>query len=163
MADSSRQRHPAVAHPVHLRTRQHQDGMGRAARANDWAATHLAVVFGSVWTVWTFFAWPLIAQFLGDQVKGITSYYAQSWIQLFALALFVWVGNKLQRSSDAQSEVMHQALSHVAVTGDQCKELLDQGAELLVQNTALTEQVHALVAASAPRARAPRPAAKGTP
>ena len=61
-----------------------------------------------------FFIWPLAANHFGAKVQSQTSYYAQSWIQLFALPLFVYVGNKLQRSSDAQSDVMHQALTHIA-------------------------------------------------
>jgi hypothetical protein len=121
VGDPGGKTHPAVQHPVRLRITRHRDGMGWVGKANDWAATHLAVVFGSVWTVWVFFAWPLLAQFLGSQVKSITSYYAQSWIQLFALALFVYIGNKLQRSSDAQSEVMHQALTHIASASDDVK------------------------------------------
>ena len=50
----------------------------------------------------------------------------------------VYVGNKLQRSSDAQSDVIHQALTHIATIGDQNKQLLEQ-------NTELTAQIHALV------------------
>jgi hypothetical protein len=134
------QQHPAVAHPVHLRRKLHRAGMGRLAKANDWAATHLAVVFGISWTIWVFFAWPLLAQFFSPVVQVKTSYYAQSWIQLFALPLMVYVGNKLQRSSDAQSEVIHQALTHIATVSDQNKQLLEQ-------NTELTTQVHALVSA----------------
>jgi hypothetical protein len=140
--------HPAVAHPVHLRIRMHRGGMGKLGKANDWAATHLAVVFGISWTIWAFFAWPLAAQFFSPLIQAKTSYYAQSWIQLFALPLMVYVGNKLQRSSDAQSEVMHQALSHIATVSDQNKTLIEQ-------NTELTTQVHALVSAL-PKPPAPK-------
>jgi len=112
--------------------------MGVIGKANDWAATHLAVVFGISWTIWVFFVWPLLAQFFSPLIQTKTSYYAQSWIQLFALPLMVYVGNKLQRSSDAQSEVMHTALSHIATVSDQNKTLIEQ-------NTELTTQIHALV------------------
>lgn len=132
--------HPAVAHPVHLRIRRHRAGMGRIGKVNDWAATHLGVVFGSVWVVWAFFIWPLVAQYMGAKVQVKTSYYAQSWVQLFALPLFVYIGNKLQRSSDAQSEVIHSALTHIAMVSDQNKQLIEQ-------DNALTAQVHALVTA----------------
>jgi hypothetical protein len=118
--------HPAVQHPVHLRIRRHRDGMGRIGKVNDWAATHLGIVFGSVWVVWVFFTWPLVAQFLGPEVGQKTSYYAQSWVQLFALPLFVYIGNKLQRSSDAQSEVIHSALTHIATVSDQNKALIEE-------------------------------------
>ena len=60
----------------------------------------------------------------------------------------VYVGNKLQRSSDAQSEVIHQALTHIATVSDQNKTLIEQ-------NTELTTQVHVLVAAL-PKAPAPK-------
>src|SRR5579863_8492501 len=134
------EQHPAVAHPVHLRIRRHRGEMGPVGRANDWLATHLAAVFGVCWTIWVFFAWPLLAQFFSPLVQAKTSYYAQSWVQLFALPLMVYVGNKLQRSSDAQSEVIHQALTHIATVSDQNQTLIEQ-------NTELTTQVHALVAA----------------
>ena len=137
---SEQPQHPAVVHPVRLRIRRHREGMGPVGKANDWAATHLAVVFGISWTIWAFFAWPLAAQFFSPLIQAKTSYYAQSWIQLFALPLMVYVGNKLQRSSDAQSDVIHQALTHIATVSDQNKQLLEQ-------NTELTTQVHALVTA----------------
>ena len=54
----------------------------------------------------------------------------------------VYVGNKLQRSSDAQSDVIHQALTHIATVSDQNKQLIEQDNEL-------TAQVHALVTALA--------------
>ena len=145
--------HPAVQHPVHLRVWRHRDGMGRIGKLNDWTATRLGVVFGSVWVVWVFFIWPLVAQFMGVKIQAKTSYYAQSWVQLFALPLFVYIGNKLQRSSDAQSEVIHVALSHIATVSDQNKVLIEQNTELTKQghaliaaNTALTEEVRAAIA-----------------
>src|ERR1019366_7609254 len=110
-----------------------RDGMGRIGKVNDWTATRLGVVFGSVWVVWVFFTWPLVAQFMGPEIGTKTSYYAQSWVQLFALPLFVYIGNKLQRSSDAQSEVIHSALSHIATLSDQNKTLIEQNTELTTQ------------------------------
>ena len=145
--------HPAVQHPVHLRIRRHRDEMGRIGKINDWTATHLGIVFGSVWVVWVFFIWPLVAQFMGVKIQAKTSYYAQSWVQLFALPLFVYIGNKLQRSSDAQSEVIHVALSHIATVSDQNKVLIEQNTELtkhghalIAATTALTEEVRAAIA-----------------
>ena len=132
--------HPAVEHPVHLRRRRHRAGMGWIGRRNDWAASHLALVFGSVWVVWVFFSVPLIAPYLGTTIQGKIFYYASGWVQLFALPLFVWLGNKLQRSSDAQSDVIHQALTHIATVSDQNKTLIEQNTELLTQ-------VHVLVTA----------------
>ena len=136
--------HPKVPHPNALRkniSQEYRKNMGAIARVNDWAATRLGLIFGSVWIVWVFFIWPLIADHLGSKVQADTSYYAQSWIQLFALPLFVYIGNKLQRSSDAQSDAMHEALTHIAV-------IEDQNAQLLRQNTDLTVQIHRLVGGS---------------
>ena len=135
--------HPAVQHPVHLRVRRDGDGAGPVARANDWLATHLAVVFGVCWTIWVFFIVPIVAYFLPAGIQGHIVFFSSGWVQLFALPLMVYVGNKLQRSSDAQSEVMHRALTHIATVSDQCKTLIEQ-------NTELTAQVHALVKQSAP-------------
>lgn len=122
--------HPAVKHPVHLRVTQQREGMGRVALANDWLATHLAIVFGIAWTIWVFFIVPLVAYFLPPAVQNHIFFFSSGWIQLFALPLMIYVGNKLQRSSDAQSEVIHQALTHIATVSDQVKELLDRNTEL---------------------------------
>ena len=132
--------HPAVAHPVHLRKRLHRATASPVGRANDWLATHLAVVFGVCWTIWVFFTVPVVAYFLPQAVQNKIFFFSSGWIQLFALPLMVYVGNKLQRSSDAQSEVIHQALTHIATVSDQNKQLIKQ-------NTELTGQVHALVTA----------------
>lgn len=132
--------HHAVIHPKAL-----LDGEKRAAgKINEWAATRLAVIFGAVWTVWVFFAWPLLAQFMSPAVQVKTSYYAQSWIQLFALPLFVWVGNRLQKSSDAQADAQYQALTHIAVTGDDVKTLLAQNMELTREVRDVAREIHQL-------------------
>lgn len=114
-----RRRHPEVVNAVELRIARHRAGMTWVGRANDWAATHLAVVFGLCWTVWVFFTGPLVAYFLPPAIQAKIFFFSSGWIQLFALPLMVYVGNKLQRSSDAQSEAMHQALTHIAVTLDE--------------------------------------------
>ncbi len=136
VSEQEQPQHPAVTHPGELLAAERR----AIGRANEWLATHLAVVFGAVWTVWVFFVWPLLAQFFSPLVEAKTSYYAQSWVQLFALPLFVWVGNRLQRSADAQSDAQHLALTHIATVSDQNKTLIEQ-------NTELTTQVHALVTA----------------
>lgn len=135
------QQHHAVAHPVHLRNRRHRDGMGPVGKANDWLATHLAVVFGIAWTIWVFFTVPIVAYFLPAKIQNHIFFFSSGWIQLFALPLMIYVGNKLQRSSDAQSEVLHQALTHIATVSDQNKTLIEQ-------NTELTTQIHALISAT---------------
>ena len=137
--------HPAITHAVHLRRQQHLEQMGAGLlgavkRADDTALTGLSRVFGWPATVWLFFALPLIARFLGAAFQSQFFYYSSGWVQLFSLPLLTYIGVKLQRSSDAQSEVQHQAMVHLATVEDQNKTLIEQ-------NTDLTAQVHALVAA----------------
>lgn len=136
--------HDAVIHPAEWLKASEEELTGlrrQVAVVNDWLASHLGLVFGSVWIVWVFFLWPLIAQFESAIVQQKTSYYSQSWVQLFALPLFVYIGNKLQRTSDAQSDVQHQALTHIANVGDDVKTLLQL-------NNDLTAEVHKIVKGS---------------
>lgn len=129
MDQRAKKTHPAVPHPVKIRddlSRYERRFRGRVAKVNDWLASNLGVAFGSVWVVWVFFIWPLVAQAMGPVVKSETQYYTQSWIQLFALPLFVYIGNKLQKSTDAQSDAIHEALTHIAIQQDKDTELLRQ-------------------------------------
>jgi hypothetical protein len=133
-------RHHAVINPRHLR--HHREGKtGMTARVNDFLATRLAVLFGLAWTIWVFFIVPLVAYFLPATTQGHIFFFSSGWIQLFALPLMIYVGNKLQRSADAQSDSMTKALSHIAIVED-------QNAELLKQNTELTRAVHAMLSVS---------------
>ena len=137
--------HPAVGHAVRLRRQQHLERMGAGLlgavrRGDDSALTGLSKVFGWPATVWLFFALPLVARFLGAKFQSQFFYYSSGWVQLFALPLLTYIGVKLQRSSDAQSEVQHQAMVHLATVEDLNRQLLEQ-------NTDLTAQIHALVAA----------------
>jgi hypothetical protein len=125
--------------------------MGPVGKTNDWLATHLAVVFGVAWTIWVFFIVPIVAYFLPQATQSKIFFFSSGWIQLFALPLMIYVGNKLQRSSDAQSDVMHQALTHIATVSDQCKTLIEQNTELTQQIADLTAQVHARVTGAAER------------
>jgi len=101
--------------------------VGWLSRANDWAATHMAAVFGMAGTIWIFFTSPLVAQFMPLAIRNTFFYYSSGWVQLFALPLMVWVGNRLQRTTDAQSEAQHQALTHIATVAD--KILVNQEAK----------------------------------
>jgi hypothetical protein len=138
--------HPRVQHAVRLRRELHHDPMGPVAAANDWLATHLAVVFGVAWTIWVFFIVPVVAYFLPPPVQGKIFFFSSGWIQLFALPLMVYVGNKLQRSSDAQSETQHQALTHIAVTGDDVKTLLARNTDLTTEIRDAAEKAHRIAA-----------------
>ncbi len=110
--------HPKVNHPHELLAVERR----KIAAWNDWAASHLAVVFGLVWTVWVFMVWPLVVLLLPSGIQNITFYLASGWVQLWALPLFIYVGNKLQKSTDAQSNAMHEALTHIAQTVDRIEE-----------------------------------------
>jgi hypothetical protein len=123
--------HPMMVHAVELRKQIHQERMGnglkkKVALVNDWMVTHLAIVFGLAWTIWLFIICPLIAPVLGGTIEAKFFFYSSGWIQLFALPLLVYTGNKVQRSSDAQSEAMVQSLSHIANQQDKQDELLQQ-------------------------------------
>lgn len=128
--------HPAMVHAVNIRLKQdavrYERGFrGKIAVVNDWLATHLAVVFGVAWTIWLFFIAPLVAPVLGGTIEAKFFFYSSGWIQLFALPLLVYIGNKVQRSSDAQSEAMAQSLSHIANQQDAQSEVLRQLQERL--------------------------------
>jgi hypothetical protein len=128
--------HPKVVNPRHLRQRRDKPS-GGVARRNDWAATRLAGLFGIAWTVWVFMFYGFLgAVFTRQQV---TLLYWSNWVQLWALPVMVYVGNRIQRSSDAQSDAMTAALSHIATVED-------QNAKLLARNTELTQAVHDLLA-----------------
>lgn len=127
--------HPSVKHAIELRIERHRGGMGKVGLANDWLATKMAAIFGIAWTIWLFFIIPLVAAHLPSSIEAQIFFYSSGWIQLFALPLMIYVGNKLQRSSDAQSEVQHEALTHIATVSDQLKELIEL-------NNQLTQEVH---------------------
>lgn len=97
--------------------------IGRTWRAvnagSEWLAARLALVFGFVWTVWVFFVVPLIAPLFPAAVQAKVFYYGSAWVQLFALPLLTWIGNKTQRIADSAQQAQ---------------------AELLARNTELTEE-----------------------
>lgn len=126
--------HPEVHHPHELE----QNGFKAMGRFNDWAMSHLALVFGLAWTVWLFMIYPLALLLTPKTIQDHGFFLSSGWIQLWALPLFVFVGNKLQRKTDAQSDAMYQALTHIAT-------IEDQNNKLLAQNTEITEAIHALV------------------
>jgi hypothetical protein len=153
MTDASlpQDRHPAVQHPGHLvlgadLRRYQRSYLGGLAEVNDRLAVRLGRIFGSAWMVWSFFVLPLAARFLGPAFQSQFFYYSSGWVQLFALPLFVYIGNRLQKSTDAQSEVMHRAMTHIATVSDQSKTLIEQNTELTRKVHDLTAQVRSLVA-----------------
>jgi hypothetical protein len=122
-------RHDAVVHPAELLAAA--AGTSGAARVNEWLASHLAVLFGLIWTVWAFAIIPLVVLLLPAGIRSVVFYLASGWIQLWALPLFVYVGNKLQQSGDAQSDAQHQALTHIAGSADETLALAGRVYDLL--------------------------------
>lgn len=125
--DNRPRQHPEVLHPTRMRLREdllryERGWRGRLAAGNDWLATHLAVIFGVAWTIWVFFTVPLVAYFLPADVQNHIFFFSSGWVQLFALPLMVYVSNKIQKTSDLQSDATYKALTHVALEMD---ELLD--------------------------------------
>lgn len=112
--------HPMVQHP----SEYFYFAEGRAAKFNDWAASHLAALMGLVWTVWCFILYPLILLVLPSSIRNTGFFLSSGWIQLWALPLFVYVGNKLQKSQDAQSDAQHVALTHIANLVEENNKLL---------------------------------------
>lgn len=114
-------RHDAVVHPGELIAAARPES--RVARVNEWFASHLALVFGLAWTVWAFMVIPLLVLLLPAGIRSVVFYLASGWIQLWALPLFVFTGNRLQAAQEAQSEAQHQALTHIANTADLAADL----------------------------------------
>jgi hypothetical protein len=133
--------HPQVIHPNELNPSSDE----AVDRVNDWLAGHLSWVFGLAWTIWVFISVPLVALVLPGWLQNKIFYLASGWIQLWALPLFVYIGNKLQKTSDAQSDTMTRALTHIATVEDQNAKLILEVKELISQNTQLTEQIHNLL------------------
>lgn len=134
--------HPKILHPNDFIQQERR----AINRVNDWAASHLAIVFGLVWTIWIFISVPLIALVLPDWLQSKIFYLASGWIQLWALPLFVYVGNKLQKTSDAQSDAMTNALAHIATVEDQNAQLIEQVKGLIAINNKLTTEIHQVTA-----------------
>jgi hypothetical protein len=103
--------HEQVIHPKDLEV--------EVNKFNLWFGSHLAIVFGSIWVVWSFMIIPLVILLFPSGVKNVVFYLSSGWIQLFALPLFVWVGNRLQKASDAQAESMYRALTYIAHLQDE--------------------------------------------
>lgn len=123
--------HKQVIHPARL-LKTEKRWLGRA---NDWAATHLAAFFGLVWTVWLFILVPLMLLVLPKSIQAVGFFISSGWIQLWALPLLNYVGNKGLAQTEAQSEVQHQALTHIATVGDDVKRLIEI-------NNDLTAEIH---------------------
>jgi hypothetical protein len=132
--------HDAVVHPAEFLAAAQPES--RVARANNWLAGHLAMVFGLAWTVWAFMIVPLVVLLAPAGIRSVVFYLASGWIQLWALPLFVFTGNRLQKSADAQSDAQHQALTHIATTGDEVHDLSSRVYDLTAQVFRLTTAAH---------------------
>jgi hypothetical protein len=108
--------HPAVDHP---RSRLAPQGGW-----NDFAARHLVALFGTVWTVWLFVAYPLLALLFPHSVQNVVFFISSGWIQLWALPLLNYTQNRADELRAAKADTDHQALTHVAVTLDQVADLV---------------------------------------
>jgi hypothetical protein len=130
--------HDAVVHPGELI----EQPESRVARGSEWLASHLALVFGLAATVWVFMTVPLLVLLAPAGVRSVVFYLASGWIQLWALPLFVYTGNRLQKSADAQSDAQHDALTHIATTGDEVRALSARVYDLTAQVYQLTVAAH---------------------
>ena len=85
----------------------------RVNAGSEWLAFKLALLFGFVWTVWTFFVVPLVAPYISLKFSAQVFYYGSGWVQLFALPLLTWIGNKTQALAEKQSEAQVELLTKV--------------------------------------------------
>jgi len=108
--------HPAVEHPA--------DRVKRRSSWNDWLAQHLVAVFGTVWTVWAFVVYPLLALLFPHSVQNIVFFISSGWIQLWALPLLNYTQNRADELRTAKADTDHQALTHVATTLDTVADLV---------------------------------------
>lgn len=108
--------HPAVEHPASRVT--------PAGGWNDWLATHLVAVFGTVWTVWLFVVYPLLALLFPHSVQSVVFFISSGWIQLWALPLLNYTQNRADALRSAKADTDHQALTHVATVLDETTSLV---------------------------------------
>lgn len=113
MADTQ---HPAVRHPRTL--------LSPPGGWNDWLAQHLVGVFGTVWTVWIFVVYPLLALLFPHSVQNVVFFISSGWIQLWALPLLNYTQNRADALRAAKADTDHQALTHVATTLDEVAQLV---------------------------------------
>lgn len=120
--------HPRVTHPSKF--------LGAERKWNDIAANWVARIFGSPWCIWLFLITPLVVLLAPRAWKDAVFYLASGWIQLFALPLLTYVGNKAEALRGAKAQADHEALTHIAEAVDAA----------LSEVTALRGQVDALTA-----------------
>lgn len=108
--------HSAVQHPHAL--------IAPKTGWNDWLARHLVAVFGTVWTVWLFVVYPLLALLFPHSVQNVVFFISSGWIQLWALPLLNYTQNRADVLRAAKADVDHRALTHVATTVDEVAQLV---------------------------------------
>ena len=102
--------HPHVPHPRDLLTAERN--------SNDWLMEHLSRLFGSPWTVWLFMAVPIVVEYWAVTFQNLVFFYSSAWIQLFALPLLTYIGNKAEKLRAAKADADHAALTSVHTTVD---------------------------------------------
>jgi len=108
---------------------------------SEWLAVKLALVFGFVWTVWAFFVIPLVAPLFPAAVQAKVFYYGSGWVQLFALPLLTWIGNKTQALGDRQARAQAELLARNTELTEDTARVGALARDLLQQNTELTRHV----------------------
>lgn len=106
--------HPAVRHPRTFLP----GGRTVLTRASEWAVEHLAVLFGATAAVWLFLVAPLVVLVFPARVQSVAFFLASGWVQLWALPLLTYIGNKADKLRVAKAEADHQALTSVHATVD---------------------------------------------
>lgn len=105
--------HPHVPHPDELAHPQ-----GPVQRGSAWLAGHLAIVFGATAAVWVFMVIPLVVLLTPSRIQTVVFYLASGWIQLWALPLLTYVGNRAEAARALKADADHIALTSVHATVD---------------------------------------------
>lgn len=116
MGDVVTEQHPSVQHPNEV--------VQVAGAVNTWLADHLTGIFGSIWTVWIFIAYPLLGMLAPMTWQTKIFFISSGWIQLWALPLLNLASNRADKLRQAKADVDHRALTHIAGEIDKIQEAL---------------------------------------
>ena len=122
--------HPAVKHPNQLVRKRHSG-------FNEWLATKLGEVLGSIWFFYLCLALDLAelpAVASQHSVELWVTYVAQTVIQLLALPILQVYQNLITAHTQAKADADHEALSsihehvdHIEVTADAILKAINKG------------------------------------
>lgn len=109
-------------------------------RFNDWLATSITRIVGTMWCAYAFAGLALVS--LPEAIRGGTatliSWIAQTFLQLVLLSIIMVGQNIAAKKSDRQLEQTYR-------DAEELLKISDSIHGLLKQNTELTQEIHAVV------------------